>query len=233
MAGWIPWAMPGTNKFGACDLEEFLRTGDRQVNHLMTYISRFGYPHRHTHVLDYGCGVGRLARGFRNHFSHYLGLDIADSLISKAREIYRTASNTDFRVNNGAELSYLADNSIDLVYCWGVLHHISEQSVVQQFLSEFVRLLDTDGLLVFTVIHEMKPAHRVQLRRRLFAILSRLGVPETTLYQRLSLYPQQVHASRRDQLVAHLKGIGGNILAISPDEAPKNAHQYWTYYVTQ
>lgn len=226
------WAMTGTNKFGTWDIDEFLSTGDRQIDHLMTYIGKFGYPHERTCALDYGCGVGRKARGFRNHFNTYLGLDIAESLISKAREIHKTTPDTNFRVVTESPLTSFADNSFDLIYCWSVLHHLPNDHI-QQLLNSFVRLVKPHGLLVFTVIHEMWIIYHIQLRRRLFALLSRIGVSETTLYKRLHLYPQQVHTISRDQAVAYLNGTGANILEISPDEARKHAHQYWTYYVTK
>lgn len=227
------WAMTGTHKFGSWNLEEFLATGDRQVAHLMQHAKRIERPRGRSSVLDYGCGVGRLARGFRAHFAHYLGLDISDSLIVKAREIYQDTPQASFDVNASSDLSYLAGGSFDMIFCWGVLHHIAEHAVVEQFISEFIRLLQQDGLLVFTVIHDLKPAYRVQLRRRLYAALSRLGVPETTLYQRLKLYPQQVHTISRGQVAALVSAHGAKILDVQTDPSSRSSHQFWSYYVTR
>src|SRR5262245_6618389 len=81
------WAITGTNKFNTWDLEAFLQTGDRQVAQVIQDATRLGYPRSHKAVLDFGCGVGRLARGFLAHFERYAGLDISESLIAKAREI--------------------------------------------------------------------------------------------------------------------------------------------------
>ncbi len=41
------WAMTGTNKFNAWDLEAFLRTGDRQVDQLLAHVKRYNVPHGH------------------------------------------------------------------------------------------------------------------------------------------------------------------------------------------
>ncbi|MGB9631829.1 MAG: class I SAM-dependent methyltransferase [Chloroflexaceae bacterium] len=226
------WAMTGTNKFNAWDLEEFLRTGDRQVDQLLDHVKKYNVPHGHDWVLDFGCGVGRMARGFRRHFSNYVGLDISHSLIAKACNLYRSDRNSFFFVNTTPRLSLPPHHKFDLIHCWGVLHHVADQEIVLQYIAEFVRRLAENGLLVFTVLHELKPIYRIQIRRRLYVMLNNLGIPDTTLYERLRLYPQQVHAIPRARVTAKLAAPGARILDTTPEGSPKSSHQFWTYYVT-
>lgn len=40
-----PQAMTETNKFNARDLEEFLRTGDQQIDHLLNHVKQYNQPH--------------------------------------------------------------------------------------------------------------------------------------------------------------------------------------------
>lgn len=227
------WAMTGTHKFGTCDLEAFLQTGDSQVAQVMQDAGRFGHPRRQEAVLDFGCGVGRLARAFRAHFERYVGLDISHSLIAKAREVHAALPNATFVVNASDTLANLAPGSFDLVYSWAVLQHIAERALVQRFIAEFVRVLRKDGLLIFSVMHDIKPLYRLQPRRRVYALLRAVGVPDTVLYHRLRLYPQEVHFIPQPEVVAHLLALGAQVLEVRSDAPPTAPHQVRVYYATK
>src|SRR5437763_375944 len=47
---------------GRWDKDEFLATGAQEVASLVAKAGRLGYPKRRTTALDFGCGVGRIAR---------------------------------------------------------------------------------------------------------------------------------------------------------------------------
>ena len=227
------WAMTGTNRFNNWDTETFLQTGDQQVSELMTQTLHIGLPTQQRSVLDFGCGVGRLTRGFRNHFQHYVGLDIAEPLISKAKEIHAGLPNTQFSPGSSEALPELADSSFDMVHSWGVFQHIADQGVVEHILHQFVRVLRKEGLIVFSALHDIKPLYRLQPRRRLYALLKSVGVSEVTLYQRLKLYPQEVRFIPESCMVDFLHNAGAQVLGIIPMGTPTDPHQVRIYYATK
>jgi len=227
------WAMTGTNRFNNWDVNAFLQTGDQQVADLMMHASDIGLPAQKERVLDFGCGVGRLARGFRTHFRHYVGLDISEPLIAKAEEIHAGLSATRFAPGSGDVLPTMAGESFDMVHSWGVLQHIADHTVIQQILHGFVRLVKAEGLIVFNALHDIKPLYRLQPRRRLYALLKRLGVPEVTLYQQLKLYPQEVHFIPEAQVVRILQDAGARVLRVTPVSTSSDPHQIRIYYATK
>jgi ubiquinone/menaquinone biosynthesis C-methylase UbiE len=226
------WAMTGTNKYGAWDLEAFLQTGDQQVAQLMRDASRFERPTRYEAVLDFGCGAGRLTRAFRAHFERYLGLDISENLVAKAREVHAALPGTSFALSPRHKLD-VANDSQDMVYAWAVLQHIADRAVVLHLLAEFVRVLRPGGLLVFSAMHHIQLFYRLQPRRRLYALLRAAGVPDSVLYHRLRLYPQEVHFVPQAQVVSHLQSVGAQVLEVKAAAPAAAPHQVRVYYVTK
>jgi ubiquinone/menaquinone biosynthesis C-methylase UbiE len=226
------WAMTGTNKFGAWDLESFLQTGDRQVAQVLQQIKRFGHPPRQETVLDFGCGVGRLARAFQSHFERYVGLDISDPLIAKAREVNVGLPHATFAVSASDALNW-EDDSFDLVYAWAVLQHIADRALALRLVAEFVRVLRPEGLLVFSAMHNIQTLYRLQPRRRLYGLLKAIGVSDSVLYHHLRLYPQEVHFIPQAQVVAQLQAVGAQVLDVASDAPPSAPHQVRVYYATK
>ncbi len=226
------WAMTGTNRHGGWDEELFFRTGDQQVAGVMCDIERIGRPAGREAVLDFGCGVGRLTRAFQAQFNEYVGLDISDSLIAKARAFHAHLPRAHFAVSVGDRLS-LPDERFDLVYCWGVLQHVPERAVVLRLLGEFVRVLRQDGLLIFSAVYHIKRLYRLQPRRRVYALLKKLNVPDHILYNRLKLYPQSVHFIPQSVILSHLRSLGARVLEVRQDSAPESPHQACLVYVAR
>lgn len=96
-------------------------------------------------VLDYGCGLGNDLVGFLvlGKARRVIGIDVSRKALELARNrlaLHRIDGQrvTLFQVGDGNESVPLDDDSIDLVYCEGVLHHTSSPSAL---LSEFHRVL--------------------------------------------------------------------------------------------
>ena len=226
------WGMTGTNRFGGWDVEAFLQTGEDQVAQIMQQIEHWDRPSHWSTVLDFGCGVGRLAAAFRRRFEHYVGLDISESLIAKARQIHATLPCADFVVSASDTLP-IASNSCDMVYCWGVLQHVRNRARALRYIAEFVRVMKPDGLLIFSTLDTIKPLYRLQPRRRAYALLRTVGVPPAILYHRLKLYPHEVHALPETYVLERMQDSGARILHIQKDSPPSAPHQWQTYYVTK
>ena len=97
-------------------------------------------------ILDYGCGVG----SFVEEVSKFgpkkiVGIDISEVSINKAVERTKELkANIDFIVDN-CEKTKFANNSFDVVYGSGILHHLQ----INKCLDEIHRVLKPNGSLVF------------------------------------------------------------------------------------
>ena len=89
-------------------------------------------------VLDFGCGVGTAAKFLAQDFPKAViyGSDIATSSLAAAQ-----SAHTDDRFRWVEDLAGIAAESIDLVYCNGVFHHIvpEQRATVLERICELIR----------------------------------------------------------------------------------------------
>lgn len=103
-------------------------------------------------VLDAGCGTGRLTPHFQELSEskiegvYYLGVDLADKLLDKAKKNYPEA---DLRVMDVRSLK-LASGSFDAVLCINVLKHLHRHEVGFAF-SELVRVSAKGATIIIRV----------------------------------------------------------------------------------
>lgn len=100
------------------------------------------------HVLDLGCGVGRMTAPLAPHFAKVVGVDVADAMINDANRLHADIENLSFLVNDGSSLSDLKDNSFDLVLSYSVLPHLP-LSVCESYFKEVNRVLKPNGWFRF------------------------------------------------------------------------------------
>jgi len=72
-------------------------------------------------VLDLGCGVGRIISHTKTYFARTIGMDISSEAIKKATAFFKEDKGLELLLGDGISLNPLEDNSIDLVYSFGVL----------------------------------------------------------------------------------------------------------------
>ncbi|TML32379.1 MAG: class I SAM-dependent methyltransferase, partial [Actinobacteria bacterium] len=99
---------------GRWDLERFLATGEADVEAALAPSDELGLPAARGRVLDFGCGVGRLARPFSARFEEYVGVDVAEGMVARAQELHADLANCTFVA--AADLTQLPEASFDLVY---------------------------------------------------------------------------------------------------------------------
>ena len=101
---------------------------------------------KNAEILDYGCGVGSFVEEVAK-FSpkKIVGIDISEISINKAIErTKKLKTDINFSVDN-CEKTKFADNSFDIVYGSGILHHLE----INKCLDEIYRILKSKGSLVF------------------------------------------------------------------------------------
>ena len=101
---------------------------------------------KNSEVLDYGCGDGYYAEKVLNFYPKKMtGIDISEVAISdaKKRAIDKNL-NINYSVDN-CEKTKFEDNSFDIVYGTGILHHLQ----INKCIDEINRILKSNGKLVF------------------------------------------------------------------------------------
>ena len=222
-----------TKRHGRWDLDEFLATGQREVDAVLETGRRWSLPERRVHALDFGCGVGRLTRALAAHFESATGVDISEVMVSRARALHADRPTCTFRVLDDGGLTAFADRSFDCIYSRIVLQHIADRRFTQGVLREFVRLVADDGLLVFQLPASLPLRRRLQVRPRLYARLRSMRVPESFLYRQLGLHPIRMRSIPEADVVRLLIAAGATVLDIERTEMGGTGMQDRTYWATR
>ena len=101
---------------------------------------------KNSFILDYGCGVGSFVKKVAEYNPEKItGIDISEVSIEKAKKNTRELKiKTEFKVENCEKTSF-HDNSFDVVYGSGIIHHLQ----IEKSLDEILRILKPDGNLLF------------------------------------------------------------------------------------
>ncbi len=132
----------------AWDVQDFFETGSRYIDGIAAWMTENGLPERRASALDFGCGVGRLTQALCGHFKTCVGVDIAPSMLAKAKEFNRYGMRCVYRLNEAADLALFRDRSFDMVHTAHVLQHIRPHVAVR-YIAEFIRVLKPGGLAAF------------------------------------------------------------------------------------
>ncbi len=97
-------------------------------------------------VLEIGCGFGRVGKYLAPHCRRWIGADVSPNMLAFAAERLRDFQNVEFIELSGNNLSSVADNSIDLVYCTVVFMHL-ESWDRYSYVEEAFRVLRPGGKL--------------------------------------------------------------------------------------
>ena len=95
-------------------VDEFLATGAIEIDSQFSALTAQGLPTHRRRALDFGCGAGRLTRALARHFDEVVGIDVAASMIAKARELNADVDNVEFLENDSVRFGQIDDASIDL-----------------------------------------------------------------------------------------------------------------------
>ncbi len=140
------WAiLTGNQKW---ELDQFLLSGELEIARVVRYVELLGMKMSRQRALDFGCGVGRLTQALCSYFFRVDGVDIAPSMVERARELNRFGDRCAYHVNSANDLRVFRDESFDFIYSNIVLQHIAPEDA-KNYMREFVRVLAPDGVAVF------------------------------------------------------------------------------------
>jgi SAM-dependent methyltransferase len=205
---------------GGWDEAQFFATGERDAAWLRAVVERAGGSFG-GRALDFGCGVGRLSRGLATHAEHVVGVDVAASMIARARAGNPCPERISYLHNVATGLPF-ADGEFDLAVSLIVLQHLPPPLTLR-YLLELARVLRPGGTLAVQLPSEPAaaeplPAPACRARIEVLAAPDTLGAGEVGLVQ------ARVHnlsgvgwpAGRLLKLGNHWRSAGGE-LAVRDD----------------
>src|SRR5580765_3039336 len=112
-------------------------------------------------VLEIGCGLGTDGAQFALAGADYTGIDLTEAAIDLARRRFALSGlKGDSRVSDAEKLDF-ADESFDLVYSHGVLHHTPD---IEAAVREIHRVLKPGGRAIVMLYHRGSYNYRIGIR---------------------------------------------------------------------
>jgi ubiquinone/menaquinone biosynthesis C-methylase UbiE len=107
------------------------------------------------HMLDIGCGNGRLFPLIKERHAAYTGIDYSEGLVGEAKRLHPGGT---FLVGDATRLPFPAE-TFDIAYSFAVIHHIPGKELREQFMHEAARVLKPGGLFILTAWDLRQPKH--------------------------------------------------------------------------
>lgn len=98
------------------------------------------------HVLELGCGVGRIGRELAGLCNHWTGVDISRHMLEHAHSRLSHLDNVSFHQLTRTSLQMIPDASIDKAYSIAVLCHMDKEDMYL-YLQELHRVLRPGGMI--------------------------------------------------------------------------------------
>jgi SAM-dependent methyltransferase len=130
------------------DWDAFFASGERVVSGLLDRVREAGMVPIRGAALDFGCGVGRLTQALAARFERTTGVDVAESMIDRARSFNRFPDRCEYVLNDSPDLSRFGNGSFDFVCSVLVLQHVGP-TLAQRYVEELVRVLRPGGVAIF------------------------------------------------------------------------------------
>ncbi len=124
------------------DPQEFERSGEEQFEKLRPWVPSAGV------VLDFGCGIGRVARYVAPHCRELWAVDSSPVMLDLARKRLAALENVRYARCPGTTIP-LEDESIDLAYSVLTLQHMEREHAFM-LLRELRRTTRRDGVVYLT-----------------------------------------------------------------------------------
>lgn len=188
-------------------------------------------------ALDFGCGIGRLTQALAKYFEEVHGVDIASSMIEKAREYNSHGNRCRYHLNESDDLSLFPDGKFDFIYSNVTLMHM-EPKYAGNYIRELLRVVEPGGLLIFQYLSEPKldPSDTKNMRKAI-KHLAKTTVPEVLLHwirkiryenlrQKTDKPVIEMYWMKRERVETLLKKSGARILDVLEDKTD------WPFWIS-
>jgi SAM-dependent methyltransferase len=227
------WAILGdpSRRGGRWEIEEFFATAEATIAPILSAAEQLGVPARRERALDFGCGVGRITRALGARFESACGVDISERMVGLARELNAGHPKCAFVVNDAPDLRRFEAGTFDFVFENLALQHLPAKALVWRYVAEFLRVVRPDGLVVFQLPSSVRWPYRLQLQRRVYAVLRAIGLSDRLLQNRLRLTPIRMLTVRPRDVAKKIEQAGGRVVRVDRREDRKQPVRYVRYYV--
>jgi SAM-dependent methyltransferase len=219
-------------KFGRWNLDEFFNDGDREAKRVVDLCKANRVHVRYGRMLDFGCGVGRMTRALSPFFSACVGIDVSGKMVELARQFNSDLPHCEFVASASATLPF-ADATFDFVFSVLVLQHLPKKSMILGYISEFVRVAKDGGVIVFQLTNEVPFRQRIQGRRRLWSVLTLLGIPQGQLFKVFGLTPIRMNGISRGVVERFIEGQGARMEAVERYDPSEGRYHSYYYFVVK
>jgi SAM-dependent methyltransferase len=227
---------------GEWALDEFWETGRDEVARFLQERARLAPAASTDRALDFGCGVGRISRALSEHCGQVTGVDVAESMIARAREWNADRANCTFLVNSTPDLSQFPTGSFTLVYSRLVLQHIPPPHN-RAYIAELLRVLAPGGAGMFQVPQPDGASRALVANAPITGHPLKRLIPRpiVILWRRLK-YPvavpasepwRQIYGVSRDEVTSSIERAGGQLLEAVPDHAHGAGGSGFEYWFTK
>lgn len=145
-----PWYfINNTLDYNDPDLDRFWASGERDLD---VILGQQGVALQSSdHVVEIGCGAGRMTRAIAKRAARVRALDVAPNMLEIAKSQNAELSNVEWLLGDGATLGGVPDASADACISFVVLQHIPDPDVTLGYIREMGRVLKPGGWSVFQI----------------------------------------------------------------------------------
>ena len=99
-------------------------------------------------LLDVGCGEGRITESLAKKVNHYVGIDVSETVLNRARNKTKTLDNVKF-FHIDKRLKYLFEKeTFQIVISWAVFPHMPKE-MLRIYLDDIYTIMDSKGYFNF------------------------------------------------------------------------------------
>lgn len=219
-------------KNGKWDVDEFFKTGERDVKEIFKYIDSFNIKINNQRALDFGCGVGRLTQELANYFLEVRGVDISKSLLELAHNYNQQKKRVFYHLNERPDLKLFPDNFFDFIYTKITLQHMSPKNS-KRYIIEFLRTLKPGGALIFELPAPFRITSLKQLNLDNLFILGAQYSPRWLLDLVLPSPYFDMYGTKKKKIIKLLKNKGAKIIDIKDDYSAGGQWKGYQYFIVK
>jgi ubiquinone/menaquinone biosynthesis C-methylase UbiE len=181
------------------------------------------------HILDFGCGVGRLALAWSQHAKQVTGVDISEPMIAYGQKLTQSVGNVKLLVNQRDDLTCFASAQFDLVFSHICLQHMPF-SLAQRYLAEFSRICQPHGWIAFQLpARYLRSTWASRWRKRLVDALPFQWGAAYRRWRHGSTATFDMFFTSADQVLATARAVGLNLAHQEPDYSAGPDTEGWIY----